>query len=348
MKNTSGSEEGVGERAQHLLKVLVECYISEGTPVPSKMLAEQPGVDVSSATVRNVMAELEALGLVTSPHTSAGKIPTNLGFRFFVDSLISVQPLDSVSLHQLEVELNPDLSPRELVKSASGLISHITHMAGVVTLPRKDVVCLRQVEFLPLSGDRVLVILVLNEREVQNRVIHTEREYSAEELQQAANFINQEFVGRSLQDIRALTLESMQLDRERMDSIMKTTLDVAAKTFESDEIEDDYVVSGERNLLDADVNTETLKSLFEAFNRKQDILHLLDTCLKSDGIQLFIGEESGYHLFDDYSLVTAPYEMNGEVAGVLGVIGPTRMAYQRVIPLVDITARLLGHAMQRT
>jgi len=330
------------------LKVLVEHYLNEGAPVPSKLLAEQPGVEVSSATVRNVMAELEALGLVKSPHTSAGKIPTSQGLRFFVDTLISVQPLDSEAMRQLEEELNPDLSSRELVKSASSLLSHITHMAGVVTLPRKDVVSLRQVEFLPLAGTRVLVILVLNEREVQNRVIHTEREYSQTELQQAANFLNQEFAGESLETIRTLLLESMAVDKNRLDTLMKMALDVAGKAFEGDETHDDYVVSGERNLLDTDVSTETLKSLFEAFSRKRDILHLLDNCLKTEGIQLFIGEESGYELFDDYSLVTAPYEMNGEVAGVLGVIGPTRMAYQRVIPLVDITSRLLSHAMQRS
>ena len=211
-------------------------------------------------------------------------------------------------------------------------------------MPRPEQVALRQVEFLPLSGSRVLVILVVNEREVQNRVIHTDREYSETELHQAANFINQEFVGQSLMAVRAALLDSMQADKDRLDELMQTALDVASKAFEQEE-HDGYVVTGESNLVDTLASTEAVRSLYDAFAKKGAIVHLLDKCLDTHGIQLFIGEESGYQLLDDYSLITAPYEVNGTVAGVLGVIGPTRMEYQKVIPLVDVTARLLGSAM---
>lgn len=337
-------EDVVGERAQHLFKMLVERYLLDGAPVASKTLATQPGVDVSSATVRNIMAELEARGLVSSPHTSAGRVPTNLGLRFFVDSLLSVQPLNRDRVRQVAAELNPDLAPSKLIESASNLLSQVTRMAGLVTLPRSGQEALRQVEFLPLSGSRVLVILVVNEREVQNRVIRTDREYSESELLQAANFITREYCGQSLYSVRRTLLDSMQDDKDRMDSLMQTALDVAGKAFEESDEDGDYVVTGESNLLDAN-DADAVQLLFEAFSRKRDILHLLDRCLSSQGIQLFIGDESGYELLDEYSVVTAPYHVKGTVAGVLGVIGPTRMAYQDVIPIVDVTARILGSAL---
>ena len=338
-------EEVVGERAQHLFKVLVERYLNDGSPVASKTLATQPGVDVSSATVRNIMVELESRGLVASPHTSAGRIPTTQGLRFFVDSLLSVQPLDREGLRKLTDELNPDMSPSELIESASGLLAEVTRMAGLVTLPRSEQVALRQVEFLPLTANRVLVILVVNEREVQNRVIHTDREYTESELLQAANFINREYGGQTLYRVRLALLESMQADKDRMDMLMQTALDVASKAFDLVDDGGDYVVAGESNLIESPRDSDALRHLFEAFSRKRDILHLLDRCLSSDGIQLFIGDESGYEVLDDYSVVTAPYRVGGEVAGVLGVVGPTRMAYQNVIPIVDVTARILGAAL---
>jgi len=340
------AEKNLDDRAQLLLKLLVERYIEEGAPVASKLLAAHPGVEVSPATVRNIMADLEAQGLVRSPHTSAGKIPTDRGLRFFVDSLLSVRPLDEAQIHHLQLQLNPDLSPKELVEAASKLMSHLTRMTCLVTLPRRDQVALRHVEFLPLSGERVLVILVLNDREVQNRVIHTHRSYSESELNQAANFINREFGGLSLLRVRHALLESMQADKDRMDNLMQTALDVATRAFEpADEGGGDLVVSGETNLLDFAGDTGHVRRLFEAFSRKGSILHLLDQCLESPGIQLFIGEESGYHVLDDLSLVTSVYEVNGEMAGVLGVVGPTRMAYQEIIPVVDVTARVLSAAM---
>lgn len=344
-------EESVDPRAQSLFKMLVEEYLAQGVPVASKRLASLPTVGVSSATVRNIMSDLEAQGLVQSPHTSAGKIPTNRGLRFFVDTLLSLDPLETRQLEQLEQELNPDLSPQELVNSASSLLSHLTQMTCVITLPRRDHVALRQVEFLPLSGDRVLVILVLNDREVENRVIHTGREYSEVELTQAANFINREFGGTSLMSIRNALLASMQADKDRMDNLMQTTLDVASQVFVEPEVPAEasrqVVVSGENRLLDMSADTDTIRTLFDAFSHKGNILHLLDRCLETHGIQLFIGEESGYELFEEVAVVTAPYEVQGQVAGVLGVVGPTRMAYQEVIPVVDVTARLLGAAINQ-
>jgi heat-inducible transcriptional repressor len=337
----------VDERAQLLFKLLVERYIADGSPVASKMLASSPEVEVSPATVRNIMAELEDRGFVRSPHTSAGKVPTSRGLRFFVDSLLAVKPLDQARVDELEHQLNPDLSPKELVESASSLLSHITHMTCLITLPRRDHVALRQVEFLPLSGDRVLVILVLNDREVQNRVIHTDRQYAESELLHAANFINREFGGRSLLEIRRALLRSMQDDKNSMDHLMQTALDVASQAFADpdEQVGQEVVVTGESNLFGASADMDTLRSLFETFSHKGGILHLLDQCLDSDGIQLFVGEESGYKLLDDISLVTSPYEVDGELAGVLGVVGPTRMAYQDVIPVVDVTARVLSAAM---
>lgn len=334
-------------RAQLLFKMLVEHYLAEGEPVPSRRLASHPDIGVSPATVRNIMAALEGQGLVFSPHTSAGKVPTNAGLRFFVDRMLALDPLDSARVTQLQEELNPDLSPEELVSSASSLLSHLTEMTCVIMMPRRENVALRMVEFLPLSGNRVLVILVLNDREVENRVVHVDREYSQIELTQAANFINREYGGMALPSIRRALLSSMQADKDRMDTLMQAALDMASQVFVDDSAGDEprMVVSGEDRLLDMTPDAETLRALFDAFSRKGSILHLLDRCLEGQGIQLFIGEESGYRFFDEMSLVTAPYEVRGTVAGVLGVVGPTRMAYQEVIPVVEVTARMLGAAI---
>ena len=339
------AQTDVDERAQQLFKTLVERYLVDGAPVASRMLASCADVAVSSATVRNVMADLEARGLVISPHTSAGKVPTHQGLRFFIDSLISVRPLGERGIGRIRGRLDPDMPPDELAMAASNLLSQVTRMAGVVTMPRPEHTALRQVEFLPLSRDRVLVILVVNDREVQNRVIHTERHYDETELTQAANYINRAFAGEPLATIRRGVLASMRDDKARLDAVMQAALDVAAKAFAADDDHADYVVSGEANLVESLSSIEEVRELFDAFARKGAILHLLDQCLDTEGIQLFIGEESGYEPLDDYSLVTARYQTKGHVAGVLGVIGPTRMAYERVIPVVDVTARLLGAAM---
>ena len=342
--------DALDERAQLMLKHLVEQYISDGQPVASKRLASQPGVEVSAATVRNIMGELEQRGLVRSPHTSAGKVPTSMGLRFFVDTLLAVQPLDAERIRQLEGELHPDMAPQQLIESASDLLSHLTRMTCVVMLPRRDAVALRHIEFLPLSGQRVLVILVLGDREVQNRVLQLDREYSESELTAAGNFINREFGGLSLVELRKRLLDSMQQDKDRMDQIMQAGLDLARQTFaeDADEENQQLVVSGRSALLDASGDTDQLRSLFDAFSRKGSILHLLDRCLESDGVQLFIGEEAGYRFLEDMSLVTASYEIEGATAGVLGVVGPSHMAYHNVIPVVDVTAKVLGASLSST
>lgn len=348
MPSSESIDSQVDVRAQQLFKLLVEQYIAEGNPIASKALATRPEVQVSSATVRNIMGELESLGLVKSPHTSAGKIPTNQGYRFFVDTLLSVEPWEEARVKEMEAELNPDLAPAELVSSASDLLSQITQMTCLITTPLRNQVLLRHLEFVGLDHERVLVILVLNDREVQNRVIHTERSYSDIELTQAANFVNREFGGRSLMDIRLAVVKSMQADKDRMDKLMQDALDIASAAFAEPAGEEgqELLVSGESRLLDFSADTDTVKSLFDAVSSKGRVLHLLDRCLQSSGVQLFIGDESGYQPLGDVSLVTSAYEVNGEVAGVLGVIGPTRMDYKDVIPVVDVTARLLSAAMR--
>ena len=338
-------------RAQQLFKLVVEHYIGDGRPVASKALAQLPDVGVSSATVRNILADLEGLGLVRSPHTSAGKIPTQEGLKFFVDSLLSFDPLDRQRFREVERQLDPDLSPSELVESASELLSHLTHMTCLVTTPRRDGVTLKHVEFVQLAEKRVLVVLVMQDREVQNRVIQTERDYTDAELTAATNYVNQEFAGRSLIAVREAVLTSMQADKNRMDELMQTALDLANRTFDGDADEADsqqMVVAGENRLLDASGDMETVRVLFDAFSRKGGVLHLLDQCLETDGIQLFIGQETGYAVVDDVSMLASPYEVNGQLAGVLGVVGPTRMAYNEVIPVIDVTAKLLGAALRQS
>ncbi|NOX50638.1 MAG: heat-inducible transcription repressor HrcA [Gammaproteobacteria bacterium] len=347
MTGAAHFDSQVDPRAQQLFKLLVEQYIADGTPVASKYLATHADVQVSSATIRNIMGQLESIGLVKSPHTSAGKVPTDQGYRFFVDSLLSVEPWEETRVKELEAELNPDLAPSLLVASATDLLSKITQMTCLITTPIREQVNLRHVEFVRLDAERVLVILVLNDREVQNRVIHTEQDYTSVELNQAANFINHEFGGCSLIDIRRSILDSMQKDKDQMDHLMQAAFDVASMAFaETDEEGQELLVSGESRLLDFSADTDTVKTLFDAVSRKGRVLHLLDRCLESSGVQLFIGDESGYQPLGDMSLVTSSYEVNGQVAGVLGVIGPTRMDYKDVIPVVDVTARLLSAAMR--
>ncbi len=340
-------EKNISQRSRDILRALIARYIREGQPVGSRTLAESTGSHLSSATIRNVLADLEDNGYLTSPHTSAGRVPTARGFRVFVDGLTDVKPLEQKEIDLLSQTLNPDADIAELMGSASTLLANITQMAGLVKLPRQNRVKLRHVEFLPLSGNRVLAILVFNGREVQNRIIYTDRPYSASELQQAANYLSEHYNGRELLAIHQLLLASLQEDRSQMDRLMQTVIEMASKTFEQPEPVDDYVLAGESNLLSmtevADI--ESLRSLFNAFTQKQAILHLLDRCLQSTGVQIFIGEESGYEGFDNCSVVTSSYAIGGEVLGVLGVIGPKRMDYARVIPAVDITAKLLGAAL---
>jgi heat-inducible transcriptional repressor len=344
-----GTEEALSERAQLLLKALIESYIRDGQPVGSRTLSRDSGLSLSSATIRNVMADLEELGFVVSPHTSAGRIPTDKGYRLFVDSLLKLKPLQSEEIDDIERRLRNDVSNgRTLVQTVSQMLSSVTQMAGLVTLPNPHYVALSQIEFIGLSENRALAIMVMNNREVENRVVQLERAYSSEELRRAANYLNEAFAGRSLPEVRASLLKQLQETRQTMNQLMQDAIQMAQKVFETPGGERvEYVIAGETNLMGfAELsNVDRLRRLFEAFNEKHDMLRLLDNCLRAQGIQIFIGHESGYQILDDISVVTAPYMLDNQVVGVLGVIGPTRMAYERVIPIVDVTAKLLGSAL---
>jgi heat-inducible transcriptional repressor len=345
-----GGSSVLGERAQRLLKVLVEAYIRDGQPVGSRTLTRESGLALSSATVRNVVADLEELGFVTSPHTSAGRVPTDKGYRFFVDTLLKLQPLIGAEATDLERRLAERADdPKAMLASVSQILSAVTHLAGVVTVPRMAHGSVTQIEFVGLGENRVLAILVTNGREVQNRVLHLERHYSAEELRRAAGNLNELCRGRALEEVRSLLLQQLHETRSHMNQVMLDAISMAQQMVQPGASPDpvEVVIAGETNLMGfAELsNVDKLRRLFEAFNEKRDILHLLDQCLRAEGIQIFIGHESGYGILDDCAVVTAPYATDEGIIGVLGVIGPTRMAYERVIPIVELTARLIGSAL---
>lgn len=317
-------------------------------------MSKDSGLELSPATIRNVMSDLEDMGLVSAPHTSAGRIPTPRGYRMFVDTLVRYrQPGDS-DIQRIRRKLKGEYeSAGELVSTVSNMLSEFTSMAGVVTVPRAPKNALRQIEFLPLSENRVLVILVVNDTEVQNRILHTDRNYTASELQQAQNFINQHYAGTDLHTVREKLLQDLDATRDSMNQAMHDIIAVAHAAMDKAEHPDEgYVLAGETKLMDfAELSdVDTLRRLFDAFSHKRLILDLLDRSINAEGVRIFIGEESGYRILDDCSVVTAPYHVDDDTIGVLGVIGPTRMAYDRVVPIVDVTARLLesalGHAIQ--
>jgi heat-inducible transcriptional repressor len=337
------------ERAQRLLRALIDKYIREGQPVGSRTLSRNSGLDVSAATIRNIMADLEEMGFLSSPHTSAGRIPTIKGYRFFVDTLVKLRPPRGEELQRFQQELNNLASdPQALALSASNLLSAVSRLAGVVTVPRRAYVPLRQIEFLLLSPRRALAIMVINEREVQNKILDLHREFTAEELQQAGNYLTEQFGGRDLYQARRDLLDELSATRESMNELMRDAIEMAREVFPEGEPKAEYVIAGETNLMGLEelADLDKLKALFEAFSRQRDLLHLLDQSLHAEGVQIFIGQESGYRLLDSCSVVTAPYTTEDDTMGVLGVIGPTRMAYERVIPLVDVTARLLNSALK--
>src|SRR5882672_3309746 len=334
-------------RAQMLLKTLVERYIAEGEPVGSRALSRVSGLDLSPATIRNVMADLEKLGFVASPHTSAGRVPTNRGYRFFVDTLLTVKELNRVEISQLEVNLHPD-HPQGLISAASQLLSDLTHFAGVVVASKRKTPAFRHIEFLALSDKRVLLIIVTPEGDVQNRILFTEKTYTPSELVTAANFLNQNYAGLTFEEIRGRIHAEMKQLREDMTQLMTAALDVGSEALSQSA--DNYVVSGERNLLDSHdlaSNMSRLRELFELFEKKTLLMQILEISTRAQGVQIFIGGESGIAPLDECSVVTAPYEVDGQVIGTVGVIGPTRMAYERVIPIVDITAKLLSSALSQ-
>ena len=346
--NSVKDTEKMDERASHLLRTLIARFIAEGTPVGSRTLSRDSGLDLSPATIRNIMSDLEAGGFVMSPHTSAGRVPTIKGYRFFVDTIVNLTPPRGAELSQLEAQLKRHgEDPQLLALSTSHVLSTVTHMAGVVTVPRRSHPALRQIEFLRLSDRRVLAILVVSETEVQNKILDVQRDFTESELRQAANYLTEQCRGRDLYRVRRDLLEEMRSARQSMNEMMIEAIEMAQELFPDHEPDPDFVLAGETNLMGFEelADMGKLRELFDAFSQRRDILHLLDQSLNADGVQIFIGQESGYKVFDSCSVVAAPYQVDADTVGVLGVIGPTRMAYDRVIPIVDLTAKLLGRAL---
>ena len=333
------------ERSRTLLKTLIERYIADGQPVGSRALSKYSGLDLSAATVRNVMADLEELGFIASPHTSAGRVPTALGYRFFVDSLLTMHPLESEKIHAIEGQLRPS-QPQRLTSNASQLLSGLTHFAGIVLSPRRKTPTIRHIEFVSLSQKRILLILVTTDGDVQNRILFTERPYTASELVVATNYLNRYFAGHDFEHIRERVKEELLQLRGDLQDLMAAALAAGDEAMRP--ATDDYIISGERNLLEVEElssNMKRLRELFDLFEQRTALMQLLDISNRAQGIQIFIGGESGLAPLDECSVVTAPYAVDGQIVGSVGVIGPTRMAYERVIPIVDITARLLSSAL---
>jgi heat-inducible transcriptional repressor len=335
------------QRAQILLKTLIERYIAEGEPVGSRALSRYSGLDLSPATVRNVMADLEDMGFIASPHTSAGRVPTPRGYRVFVDSLLTIKPLDRAALGHLEGNLHPD-HPQRVITQASQLLSELTRFAGIVAAPRRRSPAFRHIEFLRLSEKRLLLIIVTPDGDVQNRILLTDKRFTPGELAMAANFLNEHYAGLTFDEIgRRVHAELKQL-REDITALMQLALEASNEALT--ESGESYVISGERNLLgsaDLASNMTRLRELFELFEAKTVLMQLLEVSQRAHGVQIFIGGESGIAPLDECSVVTAPYEVDGQVVGTVAVIGPTRMAYERVIPIVDITAKLLSSALSQ-
>jgi len=332
---------GLNERALILLKTLVERYIADGQPVGSRALSKYSGLDLSPASIRNVMADLEEMGFIASPHTSAGRVPTARGYRFFVDTLLTIKPLDTVEISQLEGQLHAE-STQKLVVSASQLLSDLTHFAGVVMTPRQSA-GFRHIEFLRLSDTRILLILVTPEGDVQNRILLSEKRYTPSELVEAANILNQHYAGLTFEEIRHRIREELKQLTANMTRLMTAALEAGSQA--ASESSEEVVISGESNLLDSQdlsSNMVNLRKLFELFDRRTGLLQLLEISNRAQGVQIFIGGEAGVAPLDECSVITAPYEVDGRIVGTVGVIGPTRMAYERVIPIVDITAKLLS------
>lgn len=335
-------------RARQLLRTLIAQYIADGQPIGSRTLAKNSGLDVSPATIRNVMADLEEIGLLSAPHTSAGRIPTAQGYRVFVDSLLELKPLDEPQIDALRRELPMQSGTGDLLNSVSALLSEVTHFVGVVTVPRREEFPFRHIDFVALGGNRVLVILVFSDNDVQNRVVTTSRVYSASELEQVANFLNANYAGLRMAEIRERLKREMSETSARLHQLMVAAADMTQHAFPGPTAAD-MLVAGQINLMGSQglSDMDRLRELFEAFQRKRDLLVLLENCSQAAGVRLFIGEESGFNALDSCSLVTAPYGVEGRVLGVLGVIGPTRMAYQRVIPVVQATAQILSSALNQ-
>ncbi|RZS78749.1 heat-inducible transcriptional repressor HrcA [Pigmentiphaga kullae] len=329
------------DRARTLLKALIERYITDGQPVGSRTLSKV--FDLSPATIRNVMADLEDHGLIHSPHTSAGRVPTPRGYRMFVDSLLTVQPYEVSEASHIQTLL-PSAEPQRVIAAAASLLSKLTQFAGVVMSPKRSQM-FRQIEFIRLSDTRVLLIIVTPEGDVQNRMLMVQRDYSSAELTEAANFFNQHFSGKSFEDVRQILQQELSQLRQDISRLMELAVDASAEAATED---DSVVISGELNLLgvsDITADMDKLRRMFELFEKKTDLMQLLDVSSRAHGVQIYIGGDSQLVPVEEVSVITAPYGVDGKVVGTLGVIGPTRMSYERVIPIVDITARLLSNAL---
>jgi len=336
------------QRARRILSAIVDKYIQEGIPIGSKSLSLADEIGLSPASIRHVMSDLEDLGFIASPYTSSGRVPTSKGYRFFIDSLLKLQPVEENEVERIKKRVNSNESnSRELAVSVSNTLSAITKLAGIVTIPKQQIIRLKEIDFIQLSEKRILAIIVMNETEVENRILQMKREYSKDELKQASNYLNANYKGRSLSYIKKHLINELIQTKESVNSLMSDLIDIADKVLDFNE-SDEYVVAGQRRLMDfhelSDV--KKLRQLFDAFREKQQLLQLLDKSMSTDGIQIFIGEESGYQMFDNCTLITSPYTTEEGAIGVLGVIGPTRIAYQKVIPIVDITAKLLGKSLK--
>ncbi len=334
------------ERTQILLRHLIQSYIRDGQPVGSKSLAQKSGLDVSSATIRNIMASLEQMGLVDSPHVSAGRVPTKAGYRFFIDSLLEVRDLGKQAQQIVNQTFSEDKTSQDLIHSATGILSQLTHLTGLVSVTRPARIEVRHIEFMKLSDRRILVIMVVNADQVYNKVIQVDRDYTDLELTEAEKCLSRYLIGSDFAQARARIKKEMQAHKEEVNRIMDSVLEVMGAVCAEDQ--EELLTAGEANLLQfaelSDVNK--LRELFEIFNQKRDLLHILDGCADAEGVQIFIGSESGYEVLNDCSVIGAPYSLGGDAVGVLGVIGPTRIAYEQVIPAVDMTARLLSSALK--
>lgn len=350
-------DDPLDPRARQLLRTLISRYIRDGAPVGSQTLARHAGLDVSPATIRNILGDLEDLGLLSSPHASAGRVPTAQGYRVFVDSLLQVRPLPETELVRLRQELPAGTGTQALLGNASELLSAMSHFVGVVSVPRRGQFAFRHIDFVPLEGGRVLAILVFADNDVQNRVFQARRSYEAAELERVANYLNRNFAGRTLAEIRASLVQELRRARDEMAGLLAHSVELAEQALAPDAadslpdaaaIGEDVLLAGQTRLMGVQdlADMERLRDLFEAFARKREILQLLERTARAPGVRVFIGEETGLAPLEGMSLVTAPYAAGDRPLGVLGVIGPSRMAYDRVIPVVQAAAEALGAALR--
>jgi len=343
--NRRSADPALDPRARQLLRTLIGRYIRSGEPVGSQTLARHSGLDVSSATIRNILSDLEEAGLLSAAHSSAGRIPTAQGYRLFVDSLLQVRPLPESDVVRLRSELPAGSGTQALLGSASELLSAMTHFVGVVSVPKREQFAFRRIDFVPLDGQRVLAILVFADNDVQNRIIQARRPYEAGELERVANYLNAHFAGRTLSDIRAALLHELRSAQSEMQRLLSQSVELAEQLLTPGQ--DDMVLAGQTRLIGVQdlADLDRLRHLFEAFARKREILQLLERTVQAPGVRIFIGEETGLAPLEGMSLVSAPYGAGGQVLGVLGVIGPSRMAYEHVIPVVQAAADALGAAI---